>query len=391
MLEKRGALSTFWSKHPVGVAAFTLIGGIVGAGVLGIPYTIAKAGFLYGFILIVVLGLVFLTINLFLGEVILRTKGNHQLTGYATKYLGSWGRAVITCTMAINVYGALIAYMLGSGTALAYILPFGSPLLFMILFFTVGTLIVALGLKTTANTESILVGLMFLLVIALGLFSLKDISGSHFETFHPAFFFLPYGVILFAYHGLLVVPEAAQQLAKNRKALRQAIIIGSCVPIVLYLIFTAIVVGLVGPTHFDLLAPNERIATVALSLYAHPLIAFLVNVLATLAMFTSYMAMGTALVEMYELDYKLPRIWSILLTFSIPLAVVLLSLTTFIGVLGFVGALVGGIDSITIVLMYWRAKKHGQRQPEYTLAPHHVLGAVCIILFLVGISYFVLF
>ena len=90
MLEKRGALSTFWSKHPVGVAAFTLIGGIVGAGVLGIPYTIAKAGFLYGFILIVVLGLVFLTINLFLGEVILRTKGNHQLTGYATKYLGSW-------------------------------------------------------------------------------------------------------------------------------------------------------------------------------------------------------------------------------------------------------------------------------------------------------------
>ena len=293
--------------------------------------------------------------------------------------------------MAINVYGALIAYMLGSGTALAYILPFGSPLLFMILFFTVGTLIVALGLKTTANTESILVGLMFLLVIALGLFSLKDISGSHFETFHPAFFFLPYGVILFAYHGLLVVPEAAQQLAKNRKALRQAIIIGSCVPIVLYLIFTAIVVGLVGPTHFDLLAPNERIATVALSLYAHPLIAFLVNVLATLAMFTSYMAMGTALVEMYELDYKLPRIWSIFLTFSIPLAVVLLSLTTFIGVLSFVGALVGGIDSITIVLMYWRAKKHGQRQPEYTLAPHHVLGAVCIILFLVGISYFVLF
>ncbi len=388
MFQKREERKSFYVRHPLFVGSTTLIGGIVGAGVLGIPYTIAKAGFLYGLLLLIGLGLAFLLINLFLGEIILRTKGNHQLTGYAAKYLGPWGRLVLTCTMAINVYGALIAYLIGSGAALAHIFPVGSSLLFTLLFFALGTTIVIFGLKATGNTESVLVGMVFLIVIVLGIFSLQDINPVHFETFHPAFFFLPYGVILFAYHGLLVVPEAAQELTAHKRLLRRTIIIGSVVPIILYVLFAAIVVGLVGPGNFSLLQPDERIATVALSLYAQPFLALLVNILAVCAMFTSYLTLGTALFEMYHIDYKVSKALSLLLTFSVPLIIVLLSLTTFIGILGFVGALVGGIDSITIILMYWRAKKFGQRKPEYSLGKHYALGGLCIILFLLGIGYF---
>ncbi|MBI2573503.1 amino acid permease [Candidatus Woesearchaeota archaeon] len=391
MFHKRGSPNSFLAKHPVGVASLTLIGGIVGAGVLGIPYTIAKAGLLYGLVLVIGLGLLFLTINLFLGEVILRTKESHQLVGYADKYLGFPGRFVITCTMIINVYGALIAYLLGTSTALSHIFPFGSPFVFMLIFFGIASTIVIFGLKTTSRMETIIVGLMLLTIIIMGIASWQDIHSDHFETFHPAFFFLPYGVILFAYHGLLIVPEAAQQLRQHKKSLRKAIIIGSCVPIVIYALFSIIVVGLVGPENFSLLEPNERIATVALSIYAHPIIGFIVNILAVLAMFSSYLALGTALLEMYKLDYKLKTVWAVLLTFSIPFVVVYFSLTTFITVLGIVGAVVGGIDSSTIVLMYWRAKKYGERKPEYSLSSNHLLGAICILFFAAGIGYFFLF
>ena len=67
-------------KHFWGAVA-TMIGTIIGAGVLGIPYVIAKAGFVTGIIVIVGLGLLMMLMFLYFGEVVLRTKGKHQMTG----------------------------------------------------------------------------------------------------------------------------------------------------------------------------------------------------------------------------------------------------------------------------------------------------------------------
>ena len=47
-------------------AVCIIIGTVIGAGVLGIPYVIAKAGFLIGLIQLVIIGLLVLFMNLFL-------------------------------------------------------------------------------------------------------------------------------------------------------------------------------------------------------------------------------------------------------------------------------------------------------------------------------------
>ena len=95
MVKKRGKNKGFFANHKLAMAAATLIGTIVGAGILGIPYVIAKAGFLYGFFIILLIGFAFLFLNLSTGEIVLRTKTQHQLTGYAEKYLGQWGKRLI--------------------------------------------------------------------------------------------------------------------------------------------------------------------------------------------------------------------------------------------------------------------------------------------------------
>ena len=84
MSQKRGDPATdtsFFSRHKFWIAVTTLVGTIVGAGILGIPYIVAKAGFLVGFILMLILGIAFIFLNLFAGEIVLRTKEQHQLTG----------------------------------------------------------------------------------------------------------------------------------------------------------------------------------------------------------------------------------------------------------------------------------------------------------------------
>ncbi|MDO8656420.1 MAG: aromatic amino acid transport family protein [Nanoarchaeota archaeon] len=390
MLTQRGdstADTGFFARHKFWIAVTTLVGTIVGAGILGIPYVVAKAGFLVGFILILVLGIAFIFLNLFAGEVILRTKEQHQLTGYAEKYLGKNGKRIMTFTMLFSIYGALTAYLIGEGATLHAIFQFGEPLYYSLIFFFLAVCIIWKGMKSTGKAELILISLLFLVVIFITVFSYNNLNFSNFTFFDFGKIFLPYGIILFAMTGSPAIPEMQQVLVKDKKLLKKAIIVGTCIPIILYIVFTFVIMGLVGLDQFEVLAPNERIATVALSMYAHPILGILANFLAILSMFTSFLTLGTALTQVYEYDYALSRSISMLLTFMIPLIIVLFNLTTFITILGITGAIAGGLDGILITLMYWKAKVLGDRTPEYSLPPYTLIGSLLIVLFVFGIVY----
>src|SRR3989338_4344759 len=107
MFKKRGQskkYTGFFANKKLLIAITTLMGTIIGAGMLGIPYVVAKAGLLYGLLLIIILGLAFLFINLFVGEIVLRTKDQHQLAGYAEKYLGPIGKKIVGISLFISLY-----------------------------------------------------------------------------------------------------------------------------------------------------------------------------------------------------------------------------------------------------------------------------------------------
>jgi tyrosine-specific transport protein len=387
MFQKRGSIASFLSEKKLLIAITTLIGTIVGAGILGIPYTLAKAGFLYGLLLVVGLGVAFLFLNLFTGEIVLRTKGQHQLAGYASRYLGKWGKFGMMLSMVISLYGALIAYLIGEGATLHSLFKTGSPLLYTLVFFVLTTFIVYKGVKATGRTELLFISLLIVVVVVIGIFSISEITLSHFSVFNPANFFLPYGVIFFAYFAMVAIPELNEVLGSERRKMKKAIVIGSLLPIFLYIIFSVVVVGVVGLENFELLGPNEKIATIALGLYAHPVLGVLANVLAFLAMFTSYLPISIALLGMYHYDYKLPRIVAFGLTSVIPLAAVLFNFTTFIEVLAVTGAVAGGMQGVFLMLMYWRAKKMGDRKPEYSMRRFRVFEWFLLLLFMLGVVY----
>lgn len=390
MYKKRGEVKEekgFFARHKLWIATATLIGTIVGAGVLAIPYVVAKSGFLYGLLLILLLGVAFLFLNLYTGEIVLRTKEQHQLTGYLEKYLGKWGKRLMAFSMIFGIYGALTAYLIGEGQAIKAILGGGYPLVYSLVFFGIASFIVYQGVKATGKAELISVSFVFMVVFLIGLFSFRQINLANFTVFNPAFFFLPYGVILFAFMGSVSIPEMQEELEKEKKKMKKAILIGSVIPIVLYLLFSFVVVGLVGLENFELLAPNERIATVALSIYSHPILGFFANLFAVFTMLTSFLALGIALTEMYTYDFKMPRKIALLLTLVLPLLLVVTNLTTFISVIGLAGAVAGGVSGVLIVLAFWQAKKWGDRQPEYTIKKSKLLGGVLILLFALGMLY----
>ena len=96
-------------------AIATLIGTIIGVGLFGIPFVVARSGFLIGLGWLVIIGAVALIIHLAYGEIILRTKGKHRRIGYVDRYLGKRETEISALIILLARFGALLAYIIVAG------------------------------------------------------------------------------------------------------------------------------------------------------------------------------------------------------------------------------------------------------------------------------------
>jgi len=366
-------------------AIATLIGCTIGAGILGIPFVISRSGFLIGMIDIILIGLAILVLNLYVGEITLRTKGNHQLPGYAKRYLGKAGKRILMLTMVFASYGALVAYMIGSGKALSSIFSFFNPFYFSLIYLIIMSIFIYFGLRAIGNSELILGMIMMAIAVVIIGFS---ISSSSFQVNNLAYSditkaILPYGVILFAFLGSVAVPEMKEILTKERKCLKKSIIAGTLASLVIYVLFALAVVGVTGINTTD-------VATLGLGNVLGLKMILFGNIFALFTMSTSFLVLGLALKEMFHFDYNLKKNLAWVITCTVPLILFLAGVKNFIVTLAVVGAVAGGIQSILIILMHRNARKYGNRKPEFSFKNFLPLNITLILLFVFGIIFEIL-
>ena len=361
----------FWAT------TLTLSGTIVGAGILGLPYVFAKSGFLVGLFWLIVLGGVIIFVNLTLGEITLRTKGKHQLAGYAEKYLGKWGKGIMFFSVAFGIYSALLAYLIGEGESLSKLLPGNIPPIFLgILFWLSMTLLLRNGLRGLKKLETW--GVVAIIIIVFGVFIkfVPMISLTNLTTWNPVNFAIPIGVIMFALLGFVSIPELRKEIRGQEKNFRLAIIIGSLIPIILYVLFTGIFVGILGTN-------ITEIATLSFG----PIIV----ILGIFTMLTSYFILNFSLKSMFKYDFKLSKKVNFFFVSIIPLILYLLiyqfNFIDFVLILGIGGVISGGLTGILIVLMAKKAKlsTRNGKKPEIQVPLNWILIILLLVIFTSGI------
>ena len=374
-----------------------LIGTIIGAGILAIPYAIAKVGFLTGLLDLIILSIAVIFLYLYMGEIVLATKGKHQLTGYAQKYLGSKGKTLMAFTMIFGIYGALIAYLIGVGKSLAAlfglqggILILGHScsyaLLFSILFFIIASTIVYLGIRAVGGSELLMI-IVISIIILISIFSLTKANFSNLAYFDITKFFIPYGVILFALAGAVAIPEMREEI-KNPKRLKKAIIIGTLIPIFLYLVFAFSVIAALG-------SETTEIATIGLGKHFGEIMVIFGNLFAVFAMSTGFFALGLGLKEMYNYDYKIKKGLSWILACIIPLILFFLVVyyiptERFYKVISLSGGLAMTLEGILIVLIHNKVKQLKETEPAYSIRKSIIIYSILILIFALGMIYTIL-
>ncbi|MEK7125253.1 MAG: aromatic amino acid transport family protein, partial [Patescibacteria group bacterium] len=352
-------------------------------GIFGIPFVFAKAGFTVGLVFLIFTATITTLFNLMFGEIILRTKARHQLAGYAAIYVGPWAKRVVLWANILGIYGALLAYLIIVGDFLHNVTSnffFFSRDQYSVAFFVIVAVLIYRGMRTVRWIEFFLTGVFIAIMAATFVVGMPHINLENLSTVNSTFWFLPYGVLLFALAGLTSLPIQRDIMRGQERHLRTSIVVAVGIVATLYLLFALTVVGISG----DVTTPD---ALSGLLEFLGPRMVILGSLFGIFSITTSFLLLGTAMLEILHLDYRIKRVWSWLLAVAPPALLFMAGLRTFIDVIGLVGAVAIGIESAIYVVAYLRARRRGDRVPEYHVHVPAWLLYIIALLFIVGAFY----
>ena len=362
----------FFRRFSLWQAVALIVSGTIGAGILALPYAVAQVGMSIGLLYLFGLGLLMMGMNLLLGEIVIRTNRPLHLPGLAEKYFGKSGKLVMSTVMYSLLGGVLVVYIIGQGDILSALLG-GSPKFWSILFAILGSALIILGVRTVKTVELFLVVTLLTIILFLVFFSVPELKVQHLQYFNLANLFLPYGIILFAFHGVTAVPEAHALLSNRNSLFRQAIFISSGIVMLIYILFTVVVVGVTG---------NEttEIATIGLGFKLGSTIFLLGNIFAFLTMGTSFLMISVALRDSLSWDFNLSVLGASLLVCGLPFLIFLFGRQGFASTLDIVGGVFGSLDLLGILAIYWQARKKGDMGQKNFILHHSALLTIVLLL-----------
>lgn len=341
------SVGKFWRS------AQPLVGSVIGVGIFGLPFVFAQAGFLIGLGHIVVIGLVALVVLLAYADIIINTSGHSRLTGVVEKYMGKGWASVATILMFGGSWGAMVAYIIVGGEFLQALLGGvlgGELIVYQLVFYAISSFLLIGGLGFISRLEVVLVFILLLMLSLILIGSVPYAEIDNLMVIEPKKWFLPFGVVLFAFGGLAAVPEMADVLGREKHKLRKVVLMGVGIIFTIYILFSGVVVAVTG------INTTEE-AILGLGSVVGYWVTMVGSVVGLFAVFTSFLLLGISITDTLVYDYKRRYLLGWAISVVVPLAVFLLGARSFIGVIGFTGGILGGLTGILVLITYLKARR----------------------------------
>ncbi|TSC68836.1 MAG: aromatic amino acid permease [Parcubacteria group bacterium Gr01-1014_66] len=342
-------------------AILILVSMIIGAGMFGLPFAFAEAGFWIGTCILIVVTAMMIVLHLAYAEIVRLTPGSHRLPGYAEMYLGSIPGTCAKISALLGVGGTLIAYLILGSVFLQNIFHAGgitissASAVALLAGFSCCVSAFPLQRETRINSALSLFLLIFLIIFVALL--LPHIEARHLESIDLKSALSPYGILVFALSGANVIPELVILLKRNKNLIRQAIIVGTLLPASLYFLFTLGVVGAVG-------RGTSKDAISSLALVWGGGAVWWGSVIGLLAVLTSHILLTDYFQAVFRFDFHIPKTRAWWFGIVLPVGGYFLGLRDFIRIIGVTGAFMLGFEALLLIGILHRM----QRQRHTTLS-----------------------
>jgi len=344
----------------------------IGAGMLGLPVMTGFAGFFPTLILLFFLWIYMLVTAFLYLEANLAFPGNVNLVTMASNTLGVFGKVTAWIVYLLLLYSLTAAYMAGSAPLFnnaikyftGYTLPsWAGPLPLLLIF----GIFIYLGSKSADYINRFL---MLSLVIAYFILAIflpphTDFNLLKHVDIRATLFGFPLIITSYGFH--IIIPTLTNYMRHNVKKLKMALIFGSFIPFLIYILWEFLILGTVklnGNNSLSQMYIEGQTSTgplidVLINVINKPWIARVANFFSFFAIITSFIGVTLSLADFLTDGFKIKRnkkgrFIACLLTFLPPLIFLYGYQRIFLKALQYAGIFVAILLCILPALMIWR-------------------------------------
>ena len=360
-------------------------GSCIGAGMLALPVITGIAGFVpsmsmffLAWLFMTMTGFLLLEVNLAIGY-------KFSLISLAEKTLGRVGKTLCWILFLFLFYSLSVAYLSASGSILHSLFGF-SPWMGSLLFAFVFAAVLYFGIRQVDYLNRLLMIGLIISYVILVFFGARHVNVDYLKVHHwkYAFAAMPILIISFGFHNM--IPSLAMYMKGNVVALRKILLIGSLIPLAIYFVWQALMLGILPQDAVKTALDHGEVATNTLqSVIGRSWINLVAQLFALFAITTSFLAQSLSLVDFLSDGLKIvkkgaKRLGLISLSIVPPLLFAFLNPGIFIKAL----SMAGGVSAVILfgvmpAIMAWKLRRQKGEQSNLLPGGRLLLSSILFI------------
>lgn len=385
-------------------AILLITGTCVGAGMLGLPVMTSQLGFGLSLFVIAALWGVMCFTGLLVLEVNLWFSGDLSYISMVHKTLGRWGRVIAWASFLLLLYALMVAYLMAGNAlvsgAVSWLFGVDVPT-----WEGIVPWVIVFGLLIVVGAHAVDVINKFFMLGLCVVFSMMaaaimpHIHVNIESVSHPEYILMALPVVMasFGYH--IIIPTVCSYVQRDARVLRKVIVIGSLLPLLIYLMWQWLVFSVLpqtGPNSLqDIYLSGDAAGglTQAVSILAgNAVVSLAVRFFIFFAVASSFIGVAMGLFDLLSdginsSAIKFNRFSIACLTFVPPILFTLSYPQGFLMALGYGGVFVAVLHGILPALMVWRGRYHLKRADKL----YEVAGGKSALLFIIIVSLVVVY
>jgi tyrosine-specific transport protein len=216
----------------------------IGGGMLALPVVMSLGGFFPGVLIDILCWLLMMSTGLLFVELALKLEGEPNIISMAKATLGLPGKIVTWVLYLFLFYSLTTAYIAGGGELFSALFSMSRELSIICFVAVFGT-VVYFGAKCVDRVNIVMIlglALSYLFFVITGISDI-NLSNLLYRDWKFSLLAVPIIFTSFSFQGL--VPSLCTYLKRNIAWIRFSIIFGSLIPLVVYIVWQALVFGLV--------------------------------------------------------------------------------------------------------------------------------------------------
>ena len=339
-------MQLFRSFNSVLGGALLIAGTTIGVGMLALPVATGPSGFIPSVSIYVVSWIFMICTGLLLVEVCLWLPPDTSFITMADRLLGPIGRHIFWVAYLFLFLTVMIAHVAGGGSILSDILGWNIPKqLSSIIYVAAIAPIVYLGAHSVDRINKILISGVVLSYFAFVVVSVNQVNFHYLSSSSWSKAWLALPILFTAFTFQIIIPTLMTYMKRDVPKVRLAIFIGASIPLVIYLIWEFLILGIVPSDGLSEAARLGQNAVEPLRLYVkNSSIITIGKAFAFFALTTSFIPLALAFFDFLADGLKMEKVGMkkaglVLAIFGIPTIFALIYPNIFLVALGYAGGI----------------------------------------------------